>query len=143
MGHSLGGPMVVKLAADDPTLFSTIVIVAGALDINQEAKETWRKIMNVSRCTGYCPEHLGQAILNYFILKKIYCLCKMILTNITCKVLFVHGDADTWVPIKNIAFGQKMMVNAASITADTLHGADHQIPWKRHDELKNILLNLY
>jgi hypothetical protein len=34
------------------------------------------------------------------------------------------------------------MVNAASISADTLHGADHQIPWNRRDELKTILLGL-
>ncbi len=58
-------------------------------------------------------------------------------------VLFVHGDEDTWVPIKNIAYGEKMMINAVSIKADTLHSADHQIPWKRMEELKEILLQLY
>ena len=63
--------------------------------------------------------------------------------KITCNVLFVHGDEDTWVPIDNIAYGKKMMINANSITADTLHSADHQIPWKRHNELEKIFLNLY
>jgi alpha-beta hydrolase superfamily lysophospholipase len=33
-GHSMGGPVAVKLAADDPSLFTTVVIIAGALDIN-------------------------------------------------------------------------------------------------------------
>jgi len=143
VGHSMGGPMVVKLAADDPTLFSTIVIVAGALDINQEAKETWRKIMNVRPMYWLLPGAFGPSNTELLYLKKDLLPLQNDFKNITCKVLFVHGDADTWVPIKNIAFGKKMMVNAASITADTLHGADHQIPWKRHDELKNILLNLY
>jgi pimeloyl-ACP methyl ester carboxylesterase len=63
--------------------------------------------------------------------------------NITCKVLFVHGDKDTWVPIGNVAYGEKMMINARSIAADTLFGADHMIPWKRTAELKDILLKLY
>jgi hypothetical protein len=54
----------------------------------------------------------------------------------------VHGDKDTWVPIKNIAYGKMMMINARSVVADTLHGADHQIPWKNMDELKQILLAL-
>jgi pimeloyl-ACP methyl ester carboxylesterase len=62
--------------------------------------------------------------------------------KITCNVLFVHGDKDTWVPIKNIAYGKMMMINARSVVADTLHGADHQIPWKNMDELKQILLAL-
>jgi hypothetical protein len=46
------------------------------------------------------------------------------------------------VPIENVAYGKKMMVNAASISVDTLKGADHQIPWKNREEFKNILLGL-
>jgi pimeloyl-ACP methyl ester carboxylesterase len=65
------------------------------------------------------------------------------LQYITTHVVFVHGDKDTWVPIENIAFAKKMMVNAPSITVDTLFEADHHIPWKKMEEVKNILLNLY
>jgi hypothetical protein len=46
------------------------------------------------------------------------------------------------VPIQNIAYGIRMMVNAASIKSDTLRGADHQIPWKKREEFKKILLGL-
>ena len=66
----------------------------------------------------------------------------MILKNITCNVLFIHGDADTWVPIANIAYGKKMMINAASIVADTIHGANHLIPWKNQEVFRSILLTL-
>lgn len=45
VGHSMGGPILVKLAADNPSLFEMIVIVAGSIDVNQEKTETWRKIM--------------------------------------------------------------------------------------------------
>ena len=142
-GHSMGGPIVVKLAADDPSLFNTIVIVAGAIDINQEAKETWRKIMNVRPMYWGLPGAFGPSNTELLYLKNDLLPLQKDFTKITCKVIFVHGDKDTWVPIQNVAFGTKMMVHAASITADTLHGADHQIPWKRMDELKEILLNLY
>ena len=53
----------------------------------------------------------------------MYCLCMAIKTP-GC--------------LQNIAFGTKMLVNAASIKADTLHGADHQIPWKNRDALKEF-----
>jgi hypothetical protein len=35
-----------------------------------------------------------------------------------------------------------MMTHAASISADTLHGADHQIPWKNKQAFTDILLTL-
>jgi pimeloyl-ACP methyl ester carboxylesterase len=142
VGHSMGGPVAVKLAADNPTLFKTVVIIAGAIDINQESKETWRKIMNVRPFYWALPGAFGPSNTELLYLKKDLLLLQNDFAKITSSVLFVHGDKDTWVPIKNIAYGKKMMTNAASISADTLHGADHQIPWKNRDALRDILLGL-
>jgi pimeloyl-ACP methyl ester carboxylesterase len=143
VGHSMGGPVVTKLAADAPELFKTVVIVAGAIDIDQEAKETWRKIMNVRPLYWCMPGAFAPSNTELLYLKNDLLPLRNDFKNITCNIVFVHGDTDTWVPIQNVAFGTKMMVNAATITADTLHGADHQVPWKRMDELKAILLKLY
>jgi pimeloyl-ACP methyl ester carboxylesterase len=130
VGHSMGGPVAVKLAADNPTLFKTVVIIAGAIDINQESKETWRKIMNVRPFYWALPGAFGPSNTELLYLKKDLLLLQNDFAKITSNVLFVHGDKDTWVPIKNIAYGKKMMTNAASISADTLHA------------LRDILLGL-
>jgi pimeloyl-ACP methyl ester carboxylesterase len=143
VGHSMGGPVLVALAAKDPSLFHTVVIVAGAIDVSQEKKEIWRRIMNVKPLYWCLPGAYGPSNTELLYLKKDLVPLQNEFKNITCNVLFVHGDKDTWVPIENIAYGQRMMINAKSIAADTLHGADHQIPWKRRNELKEILLNLY
>jgi pimeloyl-ACP methyl ester carboxylesterase len=143
VGHSMGGPISVKMAADNPTLFKTIVIVAGALDISQEKTETWRKIMNLKPFYWALPGAFGPSNTELLYLKKDLLLLQNDFAKITCNILFVHGDKDTWVPIKNIAYGKKMMINAASISADTLRGADHQIPWKNKQALTDILLGLY
>jgi pimeloyl-ACP methyl ester carboxylesterase len=143
VGHSMGGPIVAKLAADDPSLFKTIVIVAGSIDINQETTETWRKVMNVRPLYWLLPGAFGPSNTELLYLKKDLLSLQSDFKKITCNVLFIHGDKDTWVSIKNIAYGTKMMMNAASISADTLHGADHQIPWKNKEEFTKILLNLY
>jgi pimeloyl-ACP methyl ester carboxylesterase len=142
-GHSLGGPIVVKLAADDPALFQTIVIIAGAIDVSQEKKETWRRVMNVRPFYWLLPGAFGPSNTELLYLKKDLIPLQEDFKKITCDVLFVHGDKDTWVPIENIAYGKKMMIHAKTLTADTLQGADHQVPWKRHDELKQIFLSLY
>lgn len=46
-GHSMAAAIVIQLAGSDPTLFNALVIAAGAIDVSQEKKETWRKIMKV------------------------------------------------------------------------------------------------
>jgi pimeloyl-ACP methyl ester carboxylesterase len=141
-GHSFGGPVAAKLAADDPSLFKTIIIDAGAIDPALETKETWRRIVARRPFYWFVPGVYQTSNTELLYLKKDLVPLAADLDNIRCKVLFIHGSKDTWVPIENIAYGSRMMVNAESISADTLPGADHQIPWKRTAQFKKILLDL-
>ena len=143
MGHSLGGPIVAKIAADNPSMCSKIIIVAGALDVSQEKKENWRHFMSVRPFYWMLPGAFGPSNTELLYLKNNLIPLQADLKKITCDVVFVHGDKDTWVPIKNIEYGTKMMTNAKSILSDTIKGADHQIPWKNKDALREILLELY
>jgi pimeloyl-ACP methyl ester carboxylesterase len=142
-GHSMGAPVVAQIAAYNPALAKKIILMAAPLNIKMEAKETWRHIMNVKPLFWLLPGAFQPSNTELLWLKKDLQPLGEDLKKITCEVLFIHGDKDTWVPIKNIAFGKEKMVNAASITADTLYGADHQIPWKRREEVRDILLGLY
>ena len=142
-GHSMGGPVLVKLAADSSALFEKIVIIAGSIDVAQEKTETWRKVMAYRPLYWCLPGAFGPSNTEILYLKKDLLPLQNEFKNITCNVLFVHGDEDTWVPIGNIAYGEKMMIHAKSIAADTLHGAGHNIPWERTKEFKEILLKLY
>ena len=142
-GHSYGGPVVAKLAADAPTLFQTVIIAAGALDPALEKKEKWRHFMDKKPFFWFLPGAFQPSNTELLYLKEDLKPLADDLYKISTNILFVHGDKDTWVPIENIAYGKKRMVNAASIKADTLVGADHQIPWKRKEDFKEILLKLY
>lgn len=142
VGHSMGGPVLVKLAADNSSLFEKIVIVAGSIDVDQEKAETWRKVMSVRPLYWFLPGAFGPSNTEILYLKKDLIPLQNDFKNITCSVLFVHGNEDTWVPIENIGYGKKMMIHAKSITADTLFGAGHNIPWERTAEFKKILLGL-
>jgi pimeloyl-ACP methyl ester carboxylesterase len=142
-GHSMGGPVAVQLAATDSNLFERIIIVAGALDVSLEKKETWRRIMQNKPLYWFLPGAFAPSNTELLFLKDDLKLLQYEFQKVTSHVLFIHGSKDAWVPIENISYGTKMMTNAKSIKADTLFGADHQIPWKNRDELKNILLDLY
>jgi pimeloyl-ACP methyl ester carboxylesterase len=141
-GHSYGGPMAAKLSADAPDLFKTVIIAAGSIDPLLEKKETWRRIMDKKPLFWFLPGAFQPSNTELLYLKEDLKPLAKDLDKITTNILFIHGDKDTWVPIENIAYGKKMMVNAASIKPDTLRGADHQIPWKRREEFKKILLGL-
>jgi pimeloyl-ACP methyl ester carboxylesterase len=142
-GHSMGGPIAVQLAANDPHLFATVVIVAGALDPALEKPETWRKIMDKKPLYWLLPGAFAPSNTELLYLKKDLIPLQTAFKKITCNVHFIHGDKDTWVPIANVAYGTKMLVNAQSVRADTLFGADHQIPWKNREAFTEILLGLY
>ena len=142
-GHSLGGPMVVQLAASDPNLFTTIVIASGSIDIKQEKKETWRKIMNVKPLYWLFPGALGPSNTELIYLKSDLVPLQQEFKKVTCKVHFIHGSKDRWVPIENVAYGKSMLINAQAVTIDTLAGAHHLIPWKNKKAFTNMLLGLY
>lgn len=142
-GHSMGAPIVAQMAIYKSELFTKIVLIAAPIDAKQEAKETWRHLMEIRPLYWCLPGAFAPSNTELLYLKKDLIPFADELKKITCPVLFIHGDKDTWVPIQNIAFGKRMMINAKSIMADTLHGADHQIPWKRRDEMRDILLQLY
>ncbi len=45
VGHSLGGPMIIQLNADNSGLFDGLVLLAGSVDPAEEKKESWRYVM--------------------------------------------------------------------------------------------------
>ena len=142
-GHSMGAPVSIQLAASDPTLFEKIIIVAGSIDASQETTEYWRKLMNIKPFYWLLPGAFGPSNTELLYLKKDLIPLQKEFSKIRCKVYFIHGDKDDWVPIKNVAYGMKMLINAKSVTADTIFGADHQIPWKNKSEFTKLLLNIY
>lgn len=143
VGHSYSGAVVTKLAADNPDLFTSIIIVAGAIDPAQEKREMWREVLDVKPLYYFIPGVYQPSNTELLLLKNDLLLLTPDLKNISCNVFFIHGDNDKTVPVENVAYGKRMMTNARSIKIDTLHTNDHMIPMSHFTEVKNILLGLY
>jgi pimeloyl-ACP methyl ester carboxylesterase len=94
-GHSMGGPVAVDLAAQEPSLFQKIIIVAGALDVNQEAKETWRHVMNVKPLSWLLPGAFAPSNKELLYLKEDLIPLQASFSRVSSDVLFIHGDKDT------------------------------------------------
>jgi pimeloyl-ACP methyl ester carboxylesterase len=141
-GHSIGGPLVVQMAAMDTNLFSDIIITGGSIDHHQEVEENWRNVMAVKPLYWLLPGAFGPSNKELLLLKDDLIAMEKTFEKVQCNIHFIHGDKDTWVPIANIAYGMEKCINASSISSDTLIGAGHQIPWANQNKFNEILLNL-
>lgn len=142
VGHSLGGPMVVQLATDNPGFFSGLVILAGSIDPVQEAPEKWRHYFMAFPLCYFLPGAFRPSNREIWYLKKDLKELGQKFKLVTCPVHILHGDKDQFVPYPNMAFGKKMLVNAPKVDTITLSGANHFIPWTHFREIKQVLMGL-
>jgi pimeloyl-ACP methyl ester carboxylesterase len=142
-GHSMGGPMVIKLAADNPGMFSALVIISGSIDPAEEKPEKWRPVLYKTPLNYLVPGALRPSNEELWYLKKDLVELKKDYMKIHCPVYFIHGTKDTWVPPGNVDFGKKMLLNASSIHVTMIPDANHFIPWTKFTEIKDLMLKLY
>jgi pimeloyl-ACP methyl ester carboxylesterase len=141
-GHSLGGPLVIKLVADNSTIFSGAVIISGSIDPDEEEPEKWRPFLYRTPLNFLVPGALRPANEELWYLKKDLVNLKADFNKITCPVYFVHGALDSWVPPGNVKYGKKMLVHSKSISVTLIDSANHFIPWNKFDQVKQVLLRI-
>jgi pimeloyl-ACP methyl ester carboxylesterase len=142
VGHSLGGPIVAKLATLEPKLYSNLVILAGAIDPKAENPEVWRSIIMKKPIRYLIPGALRPSNDELWWLKQDLYEMQPNLKKIISNVLIIHGTIDPLVPYKNMAFMQKEFINAKKIDTISIKNANHFIPWEHYVEIRNALFNL-
>lgn len=142
IGHSLGGPVIVKMATEKPTLFKHLIILAGAIDPMAETPELWRQIFMVKPIRYIVPGALRPSNDELWWLKNDLIAMKPNLKKIIGRVTVIHGTKDQLVPYSNMAFINKAFVNAKSITNISIENANHFIIWEHYELIKNTLLGL-
>ena len=142
IGHSYGGPAIVKMAIDKPNAYKQLVILAGAIDPDAETPEKWRKIIMSKPIRFIIPGALRPANDELWWLKQDLINMKPNLKKITTNVLVIHGTLDDLVPYSNVPFIEREFINAKSIEVLSIKNANHFIPWEHFETIRNKLLNL-
>jgi pimeloyl-ACP methyl ester carboxylesterase len=142
-GHSMGGPMIVKLVADNPATFSGMVIISGSIDPAEEKPEKWRPVLFKTPLNYFVPGAMRPSNEELWFLKTDLVDLRTDFSKITCPVFFIHGLSDTWVPPGNVAYGTKLLINSPHIEQLMIPGANHFIPWTKFNDIKGVLLKLY
>jgi pimeloyl-ACP methyl ester carboxylesterase len=142
VGHSMGGPVIVKMAVDNSKIYAHLVVLSGAIDPKAEEPEIWRNIIKSKPLRYLIPGALRPANDELWWLKQDLIDMKPSLKKITSRVTIIHGTIDPLVPYSNMAFMQKEFVNAKSIDTISIKNANHFIPWEHYDIIRKALLEL-
>ena len=141
-GHSLGGPLIIQLAADNPILIKGLVMISGSVDPAEEKPEKWRPWLYKTPLNYFVPGAFRPSNKELWYLKKDLVQLQQQFANISCPVYFIHGASDTWVPPGNVAYAKKLLVNAKRINELIIPGANHFIPWTKYNEIRDVLLKV-
>jgi pimeloyl-ACP methyl ester carboxylesterase len=142
VGHSLGGPLIIQLYADNPGLVSGLVLLAASVDPAEEKKESWRYIMDGALMRYFMPGAFRPSNRELIFFKKDVYALQDKFAAVKAKVYIVHGSKDTFVPPGNAVYAAKKLVNAASVETTIIPGAGHFIPWQHYDTIKKVLMKL-
>ncbi len=142
IGHSLGGPLIVKLAAARPQYSKALVILAGALDPAAEKPEKWRPIIFKTPLDFLVPGALRPSNKELWFLKKDLVEMKKDYKKITCPVYILHGTKDMLVPYSNVAYAKTMFTKTDSVFITTFEKENHFIVWTREKEIVELLLKI-
>ncbi len=129
VGHSLGGPVICRMAMDYQQLIDGLIIVAGAIDPDLEPKGTWRFPLATPFLKWMLPRSFRASNEEIYRLKPE--LIKMIplWDKITCPVIFIQGKKDHLVAPGNADYAKKMLTHAAELDFVFKEDMDHYVPW--------------
>ena len=143
IGHSLGGPVIIKLAAENHDVpITNLVMLAGAVDPSEEKAENWRVTLDRTPLRYLVPGAMRPSNAELLMFKQDVETMPADLSKVTCRVLIMQGEKDDLVPPGNAVYAQKHLIHAKEIKMVWFKDENHFIPWTKFKDIRNALLQL-
>lgn len=142
IGHSIGGPVIVQMAQDDPEYFASLTLLAGSISPKDEPKEYWRYLFLYTPLKWLIPGAFRPSNDEIVYFKKDLQVLDRGYASLQMPVTFIHGDKDKFVTVKNVAYGKQQLMHNSHVKVIIIPGAGHFIPWQHFDLIKEHLLTL-
>lgn len=140
VGHSLGAPVIARMAMDFPELIDGLVIVAGSIAPELEPNETWfRAPLATPFLSWVLPRSFRSSNEEIYQLKPQLKSMLPLWDSIHCPVVVIQGGDDNLVDPGNADFAKKMMTNAPVelILKDDMN---HFVPWAHPELIRNAIM---
>jgi pimeloyl-ACP methyl ester carboxylesterase len=139
-GHSLGGPIVVAMAARDSSIAETLLLLAGSVSPEHEPAEKWRKPLSWPLFRWLAPGAMRPSNDEMLDFKTYVRQMPLLLQQVKCTTYLIHGTKDMFVPYENVAFAEKYLTHDKATNVITLENENHFIPWTKFDDLRSLLI---
>ncbi|HEU5289298.1 MAG TPA: alpha/beta hydrolase [Cyclobacteriaceae bacterium] len=142
VGHSLGGPVIARMAMDYPDLVDGLVFVAASIDPELEPNETWfRAPLATPFLSWVLPRSWRASNEEIYQLKPQLEEMLPLWNKVKCPVVVIQGKKDSLVPAGNSDFAKKMLVNAP-VDIMLKDEMDHFVPWSNPELIREAVLRL-
>lgn len=141
VGHSLGGPVIARMAMDYPDRFDGLVLVAPSIDPNMEKDEWYRKMIKTKVGSALTPKEFEVSNDEIVPLKEELKLMLPLWKQIQIPTIVIQGTRDRLVPKENAEFAEKMLPDSV-LRVKRLEEVDHFIPWTHPHEIISAIQQL-
>ena len=142
VGHSLGGPIAARLAADYPERVGGLIIVAGSLDPDLEDLRWYQKVATWRIIYPLLADFLQQATLEARATRGQVELLEPLLDRIRCPIIIIHGTQDRLVPFEAVTSSIERFAANPNVYVIVLIGEGHSVTKLRGEELRETIAGL-
>ncbi len=139
VGHSFGGPIALRMAMDYAGTFSSLLLLAPALDPDNEQEIKLAYLALKAPTSWVTPKALKVAANEKFAhsaeLKKML----PFYNKITIPVYHLHGNKDSLVPYENLNFSKKHFLPNI-LRPISIDEEDHFLPWSQKELIVKTII---
>jgi pimeloyl-ACP methyl ester carboxylesterase len=139
VGHSLGGPIIARVAADYPDRVGALVILAGSLDPGLEKPRWFNYAGALPLLDLALPRSLRHANKEIMAARRETQALEPLLESVTCPVVIVHGMLDTLVPFDNVAYMRERFTSSDKVIVVELEREGHFLPWRQEWLVRRLI----
>ena len=141
VGHSLGGPLIARMAMDFPELVDGLVLVAPSIDPELEPYEWYRAPLATPFLRWLLPRSFRASNDEIYKLKPELEEMIPLWPKVRANTIVIQGMKDNLVPPANADFARKMITNAP-VRLVIEKEMNHFIPWTYPQLIRNAVLEL-
>jgi len=140
VGHSLGGPLAIRIASDYPDKVGAVISLAGSFDPDLENPHWAQYIGNTWLGNAILPHSLEIANKELLAHERELRILAPLIKTISQPVLIVQGKIDDLVPEANADFLADNLSEGVLIYDDRIPQQNHFLPWNNMHSINKAIM---